>query len=1019
MTNTHRITDIFIKRPVLATSISLLIILLGFAGIMKMSLRQYPKMDNTTIVVTTAYPGASAKVVQGFITTPLSQSVGSADGIDYLESTSKQGVSTVTAHIKLNFDPNAALTEITGKVNAVLAQLPAASKSPIIIKQTGDTMPGLILGFTSKTMTPEQVTAYITNVIEPKLHNVGGISQIRVWGEKKYAMRIWLNPKRMAELSVTPNQVTTALTNNNVQATPGRLKPTSMYINIATTTDLHTVAEFNNLVIKNDSGRLIRIKDIGHAQLGLEDYDTQVYYNGKKAVFAALNTAPGANPLTVVGGVLKEMPNIEKSFPPGLHAGVVYNSTTFIRISIDEVIKTIFEATAVVMLVIFLFLGAFRSVSIPVITIPLSLIGVCFLMLIMGFSLNLLTLLAMVLAIGLVVDDAIVVLENIYRHIELGATPYDAAIKGAREIANPVILMTLTLAAVFAPIGFLGGLTGALFTEFAFTLAATVIISGIVALTLSPMLCSKILDPSICEVKLVKRVDAVLNNLRDRYHRRLTKVLDYRLAVLVVAATVLVSCFFLFTGTKSELAPTEDQGFIGVIASAPNTANLNYMEKYSNAVGKAFSTFPQNKNTLTVDGVFPTSTSIFGGSVLKDWSSRSKTAMELAPLMQKKLAQIPGLNSYVFLPPSLPGISFGPGVQFVVTSTSDHKHIYPAMEALVKAAQKSGLFVFVSSTLKFDSPQLNVHINRAKAADLGISMSDIAGALNTMTGDNLVNYFSKLGYSYEVIPQMSDQNRRMAKQLDSIYVSTTSGKLVPLSTVVDYSYSVTPASLYQFQQLNAATLNAVMMPGISEGQALAFLQKTADHLLPTGMSYNYSGSLRQFVEEGDAMVYAFIFAILVIFLLLSMQFESFRDPIIILVSVPMSICGALIPLYLGAATINIYTQIGLITLVGLISKHGILMVEFANKLQETEGLSVRKAIEKASAIRLRPILMTTFAMVFGVFPLIFSHGAGSVSRHNVGLVIAFGMAIGTCFTLFVVPTMYTYLAKDRKKETNR
>jgi multidrug efflux pump len=1019
MNNTPRFTDIFIKRPVLATSISLLIILLGFAGIMKMSLRQYPKMDNTTIVVTTAYPGASAKVVQGFITTPLSQSVGSADGIDYLESTSKQGVSTVTAHIKLNFDPNAALTEITGKVNAVLAQLPAASKSPIIIKQTGDTMPGLILGFTSKTMTPEQVTAYITNVIEPKLHNVGGISQIRVWGEKKYAMRIWLNPKRMAELSVTPNQVTTALTNNNVQATPGRLKPTSMYINIATTTDLHTVAEFNNLVIKNDSGRLIRIKDIGHAQLGLEDYDTQVYYNGKKAVFAALNTAPGANPLTVVGGVLKEMPNIEKSFPPGLHAGVVYNSTTFIRISIDEVIKTIFEATAVVMLVIFLFLGAFRSVSIPVITIPLSLIGVCFLMLIMGFSLNLLTLLAMVLAIGLVVDDAIVVLENIYRHIELGATPYDAAIKGAREIANPVILMTLTLAAVFAPIGFLGGLTGALFTEFAFTLAATVIISGIVALTLSPMLCSKILDPSICEVKLVKRVDAVLNNLRDRYHRRLTKVLDYRLAVLVVAATVLVSCFFLFTGTKSELAPTEDQGFIGVIASAPNTANLNYMEKYSNAVGKAFSTFPQNKNTLTVDGVFPTSTSIFGGSVLKDWSSRSKTAMELAPLMQKKLAQIPGLNSYVFLPPSLPGISFGPGVQFVVTSTSDHKHIYPAMEALVKAAQKSGLFVFVSSTLKFDSPQLNIHINRAKAADLGISMSDIAGALNTMTGDNLVNYFSKLGYSYEVIPQMSDQNRRMAKQLDSIYVSTTSGKLVPLSTVVDYSYSVTPASLHQFQQLNAATLNAVMMPGISEGQALAFLQKTADHLLPTGMSYNYSGSLRQFVEEGDAMVYAFIFAILVIFLLLSMQFESFRDPIIILVSVPMSICGALIPLYLGAATINIYTQIGLITLVGLISKHGILMVEFANKLQETEGLSVRKAIEKASAIRLRPILMTTFAMVFGVFPLIFSHGAGSVSRHNVGLVIAFGMAIGTCFTLFVVPTMYTYLAKDRKKETNR
>lgn len=1011
----QRFTDIFIKRPVLASVVSLLILVMGLGAIFKLPLRQYPKMENTTIIVTTAYPGASAQVIQGFITRPLEKSIGSADGIDYMTAKSTLGVSTITVYVKLNYPPDAALTEVTGKVDAVLSQLPRAAQSPSIEKETGQTMPDLILGFTSDKLTPEQVSAYLENVISPEINSLGGVSQIQVWGEKKYAMRIWLNTNRMAKLGVTPADVNNALAQNNVQASAGQMKSKYVYTDINISTDLHSAKEFNNIVVKNDHGHLIRIKDIGKAELGAQSYDYQVYYNGKKAIFTGISVAPGANPLTVVGQILKAMPEMAKRLPPGLKMSVVHDSTEYIRVSIDEVIRTIVEALVIVIIVIFLFLGAFRSIVIPVVAIPLSLVGVCFFMLALGFSLNLLTLLAMVLAIGLVVDDAIVVLENIYRHIEDGMTPFQASIIGAREIANPVIVMTTTLVAVFAPIGFMGGLTGTLFTEFAFTLAGAVVVSGVVALTLSPMLCSKIVKPEMLHAPMVKVVDRFFNGLKKIYHRALHAMLSVRYAVVIVAVLVLCSCYFLFTGTPTELAPTEDQGFIGVVANGPSWSNLAFLEQYNDQLNKIFDKFDQYKNdSFAVDGVFPNSYSIFAGMILKPWDKRNKTQMQLAPEVSKLVSQVTGMQAIAIQFPSLPGIPFGPGVQMVLRTTGSFPSLYERAQEFLHTAMESGYFVYGQNDLRFDKPLLDIHINRAKARQLGINMQTLADAMSTMIGENYINYFSKSGYSFQVIPQVDHNFRWDPNQLKQIHVPTASGQLIPLSSIVSMKLVSEPSSLTQFDQLNSAQLEFAMPPTVTQGQAIHYLEGLAARILPRQMSYDFAGSARQYVQEGNSMLFAFVFALIIIYLVLAAQFESFRDPFIILVSVPMSICGALIPLYLGASTVNIYTEIGLITLIGLISKHGILMVEFANKLQENKGMSIRQAIEEAAAVRLRPILMTTFAMVFGVLPLVLATGAGAVSRFDVGLVIAMGMAIGTCFTLFVVPTVYTFLAKDRQ-----
>lgn len=1006
-------TDIFIKRPVLATVVSALILLLGLRALFALQVRQYPRMENTVITVTTSYPGASSDVVQGFVAAPLQKSIASAEGIDYLQSDSTQGQSLITAYIKLNYDSNTAFTDIMSKVAQTRNQLPRDILDPVIQKATGSQISLMYIGFNSTELSPGQITDYLTRVVQPKLQTVFGVAQAKILGNNTFAMRIWLDPQKMAARNVTAKDVSDALANNNFQAAPGATKGPFVAFNISAKTDLHDAEGFKQIVIKqNKDGSLIRMQDVATVQLGAESYDSSVIFNGKKAVFMAIDATPTANPLTVISEVHRTFAQLKKQFPPSLHGEVVYDATDYIRASIHEVIKTIAEATIIVIVVIFLFIGSLRSVLIPVVTIPLSLIGVASLMLFLGYSINLLTLLAMVLAIGLVVDDAIVVVENVHRHIEDGLSPFKAALIGAREIATPVIAMTITLAAVYAPIGFLGGVTGSLFKEFAFTLASAVIVSGVIALTLSPMMCSRILKAGGAKQH---GLEAYLENkflwLKNKYQIRLNKVLDHRGVVALFAVVILVSCYFLYAGTTKELAPEEDQSVLFAISTAPAYANIDYVEKYTSQFFKIYESFPETEDYFIINAA---SGSIFSGAILKPWNQRKRTQSQINPLLQNKMQEVAGLQTVVFPLPALPVSGNSLPIQFVINSTGDFPGLYDVSEQLKAAAMKSGLFMFVDNSLKYNQPQLDVEVNRSKAAQLGINMQDIANALAVAMGGNYINFFSVQGQSYKVIPQVLRDYRLNPYNIGDNYIKTASGDSIPLSTIITIKQSVQPNTRSQFQQLNAALLSGLMMPGHTIGEGLDFLKKQAEEKLPQGMSYDYAGQSRQFIQEGSVLIYTFFFAIIIIYLVLAAQFESLRDPFIVLISVPMSICGALIPLYLGLATINIYTQIGLITLIGLISKHGILMTDFANKLQEHEGLTIKEAIEKAASIRLRPILMTTAAMVVGVVPLIFAFGAGAKSRFDIGLVIATGMMIGTLFTLFVVPTMYTFFAVDKR-----
>lgn len=999
-------TDIYIKRPVLATVVSLLIFLLGLRSIFDLQLREYPELTNTVITVTTAYVGASADLVQGFITSPIQKEIAGADGIDYLTAESREGVSTIKAYVRLNFDPDKAFTNVMAKVAQARGQLPSGTEEPIITKDTGSTIALMYMSFSSDKMSPEQITDYISRVVQPKIETLSGVAGAQILGDKTFAMRIWLNPIRMAALNVSSEDVAKALLSNNFLAATGKTKGEWVASAINATTDLHDADQFKDLIVKQVNNTLIRLKDIAKVGLGSQNYDSEVTFNGEKAIFIGITATPTANPLSVINLVRQEFPKLEREFPPALKAKIVYDATSYIRASLKEVIRTIVEATLIVIIVIYLFLGSIRSVLIPIVTIPLSLVGVCTLMLILGYSINLLTLLAMVLAIGLVVDDAIVVVENIHRHLEEGMSPFDAAIKGAREIAVPVISMTITLAAVYAPIGFMGGLTGALFKEFAFSLAAAVFISGIIALTLSPMMCSKVLRPVTEQGRFATIIDEKFEKLKAFYHRRLEGALRYRPVILLMAVTVLFSCYFLYSNSQQELAPDEDQSVLFLSATAPEYANIDYVSHFSNEFNKIFSSYPATQDYFIVNGEGAVN-NIIAGIILKPWEERDISQNALSPLVQSKIDNIAGLKSVVFPLPTLPGTGDGLPIAFVVTSTGNFELFNQVMHDLQTAAQKSGLFIFTDVSLKFNKPQLDIQIDRKKAAQLGIDMQNIGNALGTLFGGNYINRFSAAGKAYQVIPQVAPEFRMNPDQIKYIFLKTATGEMVPLSTVVKISRSVAPNSLTQFQQLNSATLQGMMIPGHTIGEGLNFLQQTAQKILPQGMSYDYAGQSRQFMKEGSALLYTLFFAIIIIYLVLSAQFESFRDPFIILVSVPMSICGALIPINLGLATINIYTQIGLVTLVGLISKHGILMVDFANHLKAEKGLNSFSAIAQAASIRLRPILMTTAAMIFGVMPLVLAKGAGAVSRFNMGLVIATGMTIGTLFTLFVVPTMYT------------
>lgn len=1009
-------TDIFIKRPVLSAVISLLIFVLGLNSIFHLPIQQYPKMETTVITVTTHYPGANANTVQGFISSPIEKLVASADGVDYITSQSTSNVSVITAYIKLNFDPNAAFTSVSSQASQARAQLPKEAQPSIVQKTTGSQVALMYMGFNSTKMTTPQIADYISRVIQPQIQTVSGVSQVQILGSTLFAMRIWLNPQKMAALDITPADVSTALQNNNFISAAGNTKGALVAYAINPETNLHSVKEFENIIIKNQGASLVHLNDIATIQMGAQNYDTHISFNGKSAVFIAITATPTANPLTVITEIKKSLPSMEKQFPPSLKASIVYDVTNYIRASMYEVIATLFEATLIVIIVIFIFLGSFRAVIIPVVTIPLSLIGVSMIMLALGFSLNLLTLLAMVLAIGLVVDDAIVVVENIHRHIEAGMKPSNAALLGAREISLPVISMTITLAAVYAPIGFMGGLTGSLFKEFAFTLASSVIISGIIALTLSPMMCSKLLKKEASS-QLSTFVDVKFEALRHYYQQKVHNVLNHRDSVLLISSVILLSIYFLYIYTPRELAPVEDQSAIFVSAISPDYANIDYDIKFSQPLNALLRHFPETQDYFLINGMSSgAGYGTFGGMILRPWNERSRTQEKLLPKLQEQLNNLSGLQVAAFPLPPLPVSGSNIPIQFVISTTKDFGDLYQVSNQILKAAQKSGLFIYLDNSLRFDNPQINIKIDTDKAGALGLSNNVIGASLSSALGNNYVNYFDIEGQSYQVIPQVARHFRLNPADILNIYIKTDKSQPILLSTIATIQPSVQPNSLSHFQQLNANTLSAIMMPGKTVGEGLTYLQELTSKTLPTSYKIDYAGQSRQYMQEGSALVFTFFFAIIIIFLVLAAQFESFRDPFIILVTVPLSICGALLFLNLGFATINIYTQIGLVTLIGLISKHGILMVDFANHLRRNDNLSCREAIEKAAAIRLRPILMTTGAMVLGLIPLLVASGAGAKSRFDIGIVIVGGMLIGTLFTLFVLPVMYTFISVEKKQQ---
>ncbi len=1012
-------TDIFIKRPVLATVVSLLILVIGGRSIFLLNVRQYPVSNSANVIVSTIYTGASADLIQGFITTPLEKQIASADGVDYIESSSAPSVSTITVHLQLNYDPNAAVAQIISKIDKVRNQLPPDAQAPTIDVQVGETTAALYLSFSSDQLNDNQITDYLTRVVQPKLAAVNGVQSAAILGGRVFAMRIWLKPDRLAAYGLSAAQVSQALAANNSLAAVGASKGSLITVNLNAATDLHTAAEFRKMVIKQQNGAIIRLGDVADVLLDAENYDTLVRFGGQNATFIGIYVLPTANVLDVINAVKKVLPDIVAQLPVGLHAGIPYDSTAYIHDAINEVTNTLVEALAIVIVVIYLFLGSVRSVVIPLVAMPLSLIGAGFAMLAMGFTINLLTLLAMVLAIGLVVDDAIVVVENIHRHMEEGLGRMDAALKGARELGGPVVAMTITLAAVYAPIGFQGGLTGTLFREFAFTLVGAVIISGIVALTLSPMMSSRLLRDDADKKGFAHFLDVAFEKLRLRYENLLNEVMKTWPVMLVipVVAILLVAPFYLMT--RQELAPDEDQGIIIAVSTGAADANVDQTALYAGQVADIFRSFPETGNVFQVIGAISSTASgvantAIGGMVLKPWGQRRRGTIELLPQVTARLNEnIAGFKNLVFLRPPLPGGGAGAPVQFVVLSTDTPDRIAQVADELVRRAQQSGNFYFVDSNLKFDQPQVDIAIDRNKAADLGINMKEVAGDIGSLLGGSYVNYFNIQGNSYKVIPQVERVRRLNPAQIGGYYVSAGGGRLVPLSTFASLKYRVQPQALNHFQQLNAATISAVPRQGVSLGQALDYFREQARQVFPAGYSADYGGQSRQYIQEGSSLLVSFVFGAIIIFLVLAAQFESFRDPLIILFgSVPMTLAGALMFLFLGVASVNIYTQVGFITLVGLISKHGILIVQFANQLQE-EGRGKFEAVKHAAGVRLRPILMTTAAMVLGVVPLVAATGAGAASRFSIGIVIVTGMTVGTCFTLFVVPAVYMLIARDR------
>ena len=1003
-----KFTDLFINKPVLAVVVSLLILVLGVRAVSSLTVRQYPKTENATVTISTAYYGADAQTMAGFITQPLEQAISQAQGIDYLSSSSVQGVSTITATLRLNYDANRALTEITTQVNSVKNQLPPQAQQPVLNVQTGETVDAMYMGFYSDVLPTNNITDYLARVVKPKLDSIDGVQTAELLGARQFALRAWLDPAKMAAHGITATDVNTALASNNYLAAVGSSKGQAVTVDLTADSNLHSVDEFKQLAIKQGNGAIVRLQDVATVSLGSENYDFNVAFSGKRSVFIGIKVAPDANVLDVAKRVREAFPEIQSQLPGGLTGQIVYDGTEFVNSSINEVVKTLAEALLIVTLVIFLFLGSVRAVIIPVIAMPLSLVGTFFVMLALGYSINLLTLLALVLAIGLVVDDAIIVVENVDRHMkEEGKTPLQAALLAARELGGPIMAMTVVLIAVYVPIGFQKGLTGALFSEFAFTLAGAVTVSAVIALTLSPMMTSKFFRNEQESGRFVQFIDRQFDRVHHGYQRVLHNTLSTKSVVIVMSALLLLATIALGVTAQSELAPEEDQGIVvGQIVGAPNTT-AQQMNVYATQMFELSRELPEYEQMFQLTGV-PTINQGIGGVLFKPWDQRHRSAHELQQVLQEKWNGIAGGRVAAFQFPPLPGAS-GLPIQVVITTTEPFENLNEVASQVLQKAQASGKFYFVDSDLKVDKPQSTVSLDRDMITTLGLTQQDVGAALGSALGGGYVNYFSISGRSYKVIPQVLQADRLNPNQVLDYYIRVPDGSVIPASTVAKITKQVVPQSLNRFQQLNSATISGVS--GMSQGDALTYLRDLVKEVAPTGYNVDYAGQSRQFTQESGGFGNTLLFAVIIVFLALAAQFNSLRDPIVILVSVPLALFGALIFVNLFTS-LNIYTEVGLVTLMGLISKHGILIVQFANQSQ-LNGMSKREAIEHAAAVRLRPILMTTAAMVLGVLPLVIASGAGAAGRFNMGLVISTGLAIGTVFTLFVVPAFYLLLAADR------
>ena len=1006
-----KFTDLFVKRPVLAIVVNLVILIAGLQAIRALSVRQYPRSDIAVVTVTTAYVGANADLVRGFITTPLERVIASADGIDYMESSSAQGVSTITVHLQLNYDTNAALTQIQAKVAQVRNDLPPEAEAPVIDLATADNQfASIYLGFSSTDLDPNQITDYLTRVVQPKLSAISGVQRADILGARTFAMRIWLKPDRMAALGIAPSMVRDALARNNSLSAIGQTKGSMVSVNLVANTDLRTPDEFRRMVVKEDGGNIVRLSDIADVQLGAENYDQDIRFNGEAATFMGVWVLPTANALDVIGKVREALPGIRAQLPAGMKVGVPYDATEYIHDALSEVLSTLTETLLIVVVVIFLFLGSFRSVLIPIVAIPISLIGAVFLMMLAGFTVNLLTLLAIVLSVGLVVDDAIVMVENVERHLHAGKSPVQAAIDAARELVGPIIAMTITLAAVYAPIGIQGGLTGSLFREFAFTLAGAVIVSGVVALTLSPMMGSKLLRAGDPERGFSGWINRRFETVRRIYSRALASTLRYRPVVLTlwIIVAVLMVPFYMFS--QRELAPAEDQGFFfGFVQAAPN-ATLEQTKLFTDQIYDVYKAMPESASIFQI--TLPNGG--FGGMVTKPWSQRTKTTQQLLMESMGPLSKIAGVRVIPQAPPPLPGGGNFP-VDLVIASAAEPKQLNEVAEQLVHKAMASGMFIYADSDLKFDQPQTEIVFDRDKLRSQGVDLNQAGRDLSTLLGANYVNRFSIQGRSYKVIPQMVRAERLTPDQLSSIYITGSENRLVPLSTFATLKTTAEPRDLKKFQQLNAVRIQGVIPPPVPLDQALSFLENEARKILPEGATIDYAGESRQLRTEGGKFLGTLLLSAVLIYLVLAAQFESFRDPFIILAgSVPLAVSGALLFSFLDFTTLNIYSEVGLITLVGLVSKNGILIVQFANELRET-GLDKLAAVTEAAATRLRPILMTTAATVVGHFPLVLATGPGAGARNSIGIMLVSGMIIGTVFTLFVLPSIYVLIARTHTR----